>query len=68
MPAKIGHRNFFFAISGVVNQKNLTISFLVILQYQKMAEKSKLTFQTTKKKVPISNFCRHLEIGKSVQL
>jgi hypothetical protein len=26
VPAKIAHRNFFFAISGVVNQKPLTIS------------------------------------------
>jgi hypothetical protein len=50
VPAKIAHRNFFFAISGVVNQKYLTISCLVIIQYQKMAEKIQINFSNDQKK------------------
>jgi hypothetical protein len=68
MPAKIAHRNFFFAISGVVNRHFLTISCLVIIQYQKMAEKIKINLSNGPKKVTMSNFCRHLEIGKVVRL
>jgi hypothetical protein len=58
---------FFFAISGVVNQKK---KLVVLWPYntRKWQKKSKLTFQTTKKKVSMSNFCRHLGIGKSVRL
>jgi hypothetical protein len=50
MPAKIAHRNFFFAISGVVNRHFLTISCLVIIQYQKMAEKIKINLSNGPKK------------------
>jgi hypothetical protein len=48
------HRNFFFAISGYF-----------WLEYQKMAEKIKINLSNGQKKVPMSNFCRGLEIGKS---
>jgi hypothetical protein len=50
VPAKIAHRNFFFAISGAVNQKNLTISCLVIIQYQKMAKKIQINLSNDQKK------------------
>jgi hypothetical protein len=40
----------------------------VIIQYQKMAEKIQINLSNDQKKVPMSNFCRHLEIGKSVRL
>jgi hypothetical protein len=50
VPAKIAHRNFFFAISGVVNQKKITISCLVIIQYQKMAEKIQNNLSNNQKK------------------
>jgi hypothetical protein len=33
-----------------------------------MAEKIKINLSNGQKKVPMSNFCRHLEIGKSFQL
>jgi hypothetical protein len=49
VPAKIAHRNFFFVISGVVNQI-LTISCLVIIQYQKMAEKMQINLSNDQKK------------------
>jgi hypothetical protein len=50
VPAKTAHRNFFFAISGVVNQKKFTISCLVIIQYQKMAEKIQINLSNNQKK------------------
>jgi hypothetical protein len=50
VPAKIAHRNFFFAISGAVNQNFLTISCLVIIQYQKMAEKIQINLSNDQKK------------------
>jgi hypothetical protein len=33
-----------------------------------MAEKIQINLSNDQKKVPMSNFCRHLEIGKSVRL
>jgi hypothetical protein len=50
VPAKIAHRNIFFAISGVVNQIFLTISCLVIIQYQKMTEKIQINLSNDQKK------------------
>jgi hypothetical protein len=50
VPAKIAYRNFFFAISGAVNQFFLTISCLVIIQYQKMAEKIQINLSNDQKK------------------
>jgi hypothetical protein len=64
-PAKIDLRNFFFAISGVVIGIFLTISCLCD---HTIAEKVNITFQAAKKKFRKVNFCRGLEIGKSVQL
>jgi hypothetical protein len=40
----------------------------VIIQYQKMAEKIQINLSNNQKKVLMSNFCRHLKIGKSVRL
>jgi hypothetical protein len=40
----------FFAISGVVNQVFLTICCLVIIQYQKMAEKIQINLLNDQKK------------------
>jgi hypothetical protein len=51
VPAKIAHQNFFFAISGIGNQFFLTISCLVIIQYQKMAEKIQINLSNDQKKV-----------------
>jgi hypothetical protein len=50
VPAKIAHWNFFFAVSGVVNQFFLTICCLVIIQYQKMAEKIQINLSNDQKK------------------
>jgi hypothetical protein len=43
VPAKIAHWNFFFAISGVVNQ-------FVIIQYQKMEENIQINLSNDQKK------------------
>jgi hypothetical protein len=61
-------RVVFFAISGVVNRHFLTISCLVIIQMQNMAEKIKINLSNEQKKCSEDNFIRPLKIGKVVQL
>jgi hypothetical protein len=56
----------FFAISGVVNQKQLTISCLVIIQYQKMAEKIQINLSNDQKKSSDEQFLRAVLFGGNI--